>query len=67
MGHVKRIFMLAYLVGFALVDATTTLFVQYPALKWLGLVVVLGILVETVRCAHYHYQELRDEGVSLST
>lgn len=32
MGTVKRIVMVAYLVGLALVNAKTTLFVQYPPL-----------------------------------
>ena len=67
MGHVKRIFMLAYLVGYALVDASTTLFAQYPALKWLGLVAVLAILVDTARCARCQWQKLREEGISLSS
>ncbi|WP_136717846.1 hypothetical protein [Halorientalis salina] len=66
MGHAKRIFMLAYLVGFALVDATTTLFAQYPPLKWLGLVVVLAILVDTARCARSQWRKLREEGISIS-
>jgi len=67
MGHAKRVFMLAYLVGFALVDATTTLFAQYPPLKWIGLLVVLAILVDTARCARRQWTELRENGISLSS
>jgi len=67
MGHVKRIFLLAYLVGFVLVDTSTTLFAQYPPLKWLGLVAVLAILVDTGRCARRQWRELREEGLSLSS
>jgi hypothetical protein len=58
--------MLAYLVGFATVALQTTLFQQYPPLMWLGLVGVFAIFVKTARCAHSHWQELREEGVELS-
>ncbi|MFD1587481.1 hypothetical protein ACFR9U_10830 [Halorientalis brevis] len=66
MGHVKRLFMLAYLIGFALVNATTALFTQYPLLKWLGLLGVLAVFVDTGRCARRHWRTLREEGISLS-
>ena len=66
MDHVKRLFLLAYLVGFALVNERTALFAQYPLLKWLGLLAVLAILVDTGRCARRHWRELREEGISLS-
>jgi hypothetical protein len=66
MNHATRIFMLAYLVGFAMVETGTTLFRAYPALMWLGLVGVFVIFVKTARCARSHWAELREEGVELS-
>ena len=66
MGHVKRLFLLAYLVGFALVNERTALFTQYTLLKWLGLLVVLAVFVDTGRCARRHWRTLREEGISLS-
>jgi len=66
MNHATRIFMLGYLIGFALVETQTTLFRQYPALMWAGLVVVLAIFVRTARCARRYWTEIREEGVTLS-
>lgn len=66
MNHATRIFMVAYLVGFAMIETQTLLFRQYPLLMWLGLVGVFLIFVKTARCARHHWQELREEGVDLS-
>lgn len=65
MNHVTRIFMLAYLVGFAVVHGTTTLFQQYPLLEGAGWFVALGIFVATARCARSQWRELRENGLSL--
>jgi len=66
MNHATRIFMVAYLIGFAMVEVQTNLFRQYPTLMWLGAIGAFAIFVKTARCALYHYRELRQEGVELS-
>ena len=66
MNHATRIFMLGYLIGFALVETQTAVFREYPLLMWAGLVVVLAILVRAARCARHYWTEIREEGVEFA-
>lgn len=60
MRHVTRILMLGYVVAFAVVDASTVLFQQYPPLFWLGALGVLAVFVSTARCARSQWRQLRE-------
>ncbi|WP_092664331.1 hypothetical protein [Halorientalis persicus] len=60
MGHLRRLAELTFLIAFGLVEITTTVFDQYPILMWLGAVVVLAILVDSLRCARSQWRQLRE-------
>ncbi|SDE74233.1 hypothetical protein [Halorientalis regularis] len=60
MGHLRRLAELAFLIAFGLTEITTTVFDQYPILMWLGAVVVLAILVDSLRCARSQWRQLRE-------
>ncbi|WP_299269375.1 hypothetical protein [Halorientalis sp.] len=60
MGHIKRLVELAFLIAFGLVEISTSAFDQYPLLMWVGAVVVLAILVDSVRCARSQWRQLRE-------
>ncbi|WP_424019273.1 hypothetical protein ACOZ4N_07315 [Halorientalis pallida] len=60
MGHLRRLAELTFLIAFGLTEITTTVFDQYPILMWLGAVVVLAILVDSLRCARSQWRQLRE-------
>jgi hypothetical protein len=66
MNHATRIFMLGYLIGFALVETQTAIFRTYPPLMWIGLIGVLAVLVRAARCARHYWTEIREEGVEFA-
>ncbi|WP_335999161.1 hypothetical protein [Halorientalis halophila] len=64
MGHLRRLAELTFLIAFGLIEITTTVFDQYPVLLWLGALVVLAILVDSVRCARCQWRRLRGNGTA---
>jgi len=62
MGHLRRLLELTFLLAFGLVEIATTVFDQYPVLVWLGGLVVLAILVDSLRCARCQWRRLRENG-----
>ena len=64
MGHFRRLAELTFLIAFGLVEITTTVFDQYPILMWLGAVVILAILVDSLRCARCQWRQLRENGTA---